>query len=65
MMRACNLTNASQAGQQAADAGAGRLLLTHLLPGTNHAAATAAATHRGYHGTVDVAEPGLVRTIPA
>ena len=53
------LSSARLQGQQAATAGAGRLLLTHLMPGTGPAAATAAA--RGwYDGEVGVATPGLV-----
>jgi len=53
------LSSARLQGQQAATAGAGRLLLTHLMPGTDPAAATAAA--RGwYDGEVGVATPGLV-----
>jgi ribonuclease BN (tRNA processing enzyme) len=48
-----------QAGLEAARAGAGRLLLTHLMPGTDHAAARAAASAE-YDGPVDVATPGLV-----
>ncbi len=53
------LSSARQAGRQAADAGAGRLLLTHLLPGTDPAAARAAARH-SYHGEVGVATADLV-----
>ncbi len=53
------LSSARQQGQQAAAAGARRLLLTHLMPGTDPAAATAAA--RGwYDGEVGVATPGQV-----
>jgi ribonuclease BN (tRNA processing enzyme) len=48
------LSSARQAGRQAAAAGAGRLMLTHLWPGTDPAAARAAATE-GYHGEVSVA----------
>ena len=39
--------------------GAGRLLLTHLMPGTDPAAARAAAQH-GYRGVAGVATAGLV-----
>jgi ribonuclease BN (tRNA processing enzyme) len=53
------LSSARQAGRAAARAGAGRLLLTHLMPGTDHAAARAAASAE-YGGLVDVATPGLV-----
>lgn len=52
-------SSARQAGRQAAGAGAGRLLLTHLRPGTDHAAARAAAVD-GYGGEVEVATAGLV-----
>jgi ribonuclease BN (tRNA processing enzyme) len=53
------LSSADQQGRQAAEAGVGRLLLTHLLPGTDPDAACAAA-ERGYRGEVGVATPGLV-----
>ena len=53
------LSSADLQGRQAAAAGAGRLLLTHLLPGTDPAPARAAA-ERGYRGEVGVATPGLV-----
>jgi ribonuclease BN (tRNA processing enzyme) len=57
------LSSASQAGRRAAQAGAGRLLLTHLLPGTDAAAARdAAASH--YTGQVGVAASGLVLDLP-
>jgi ribonuclease BN (tRNA processing enzyme) len=52
------LSSAHQAGRQARDAGTGRLLLTHLWPGTDHAAARAAAAD-GYPGDIDIATPGL------
>ena len=53
------LSSARQQGRQAAAAGARRLLLTHLMPGTDPAAATAAA--RGwYDGEVGAATPGQV-----
>jgi ribonuclease BN (tRNA processing enzyme) len=52
------LTSAADAGQQAARAGAARLLLTHLWPGTDHGAALgAAAAH--FDGGLDVAAPGV------
>jgi ribonuclease BN (tRNA processing enzyme) len=53
------LSSARRQGLQACAAGAGRLILTHLLPGTDPAAAQAAA-ERGYRGEVGVATPGLV-----
>ena len=53
------LSSASDAGQQAAHAGAGHLLLTHLLPGQDRAAARAAARAR-YDGQLSVAVSGLV-----
>jgi ribonuclease BN (tRNA processing enzyme) len=53
------LSSAGQQGRQAATAGTRRLLLTHLMPGTDAAAARAAAQH-AYPGEVDVAAPGLV-----
>lgn len=53
------LSSARQQGRQATAAGARRLLLTHLLPGTDPAAARAAAGH-GYRGETGVAAPGLV-----
>jgi ribonuclease BN (tRNA processing enzyme) len=52
------VTSASQAAQQAADAGSGRLLLTHLWPGTDHAAAIGAASD-AYAGQIAVAVPGV------
>ncbi|MGC1211927.1 MAG: MBL fold metallo-hydrolase [Micromonospora sp.] len=59
-----NLSSAAEVGRYAALAGARRVLLTHLWPGIDPAAAAAAA-RRAYAGPVDVAEPGLVRTVPA
>jgi ribonuclease BN (tRNA processing enzyme) len=53
------LSSAHLQGRQASAAGAGRLLLAHLMPGTDPAAARAAA-ERGYRGEVGVAIPGLV-----
>ena len=38
------MSSARQAGQRAAQAGAGQLMLTHLQPGTDHQAARAAAS---------------------
>lgn len=51
------LSSARQAGQTAAAAGARRLLLTHLMPGTDPAAAIGAAA-AGYDGDISVAVPG-------
>jgi len=57
------LTSAPQAGRQAADAGVGRLLLTHLWPGTEKAAARDAAAAE-YTGPIDVATAGLTLNLP-
>jgi len=54
-----HLSSARYCGQQAARAGAGHLVLTHLMPGTDHHAAWAAA-RAGYDGEISVATPGLV-----
>jgi ribonuclease BN (tRNA processing enzyme) len=56
------LSSASQAGQEAARASARRLLLTHLMPGTDHGAARAAASAE-YGGPVDVATASLVLSL--
>jgi ribonuclease BN (tRNA processing enzyme) len=53
------LSSARQAGQQAERAGAGRLLLTHLWPGTDPDTARAAAAD-AYRGETGVAAAGLV-----
>ncbi|TDE53193.1 MBL fold metallo-hydrolase [Nonomuraea mesophila] len=53
------LTSARQAGRQAREAEARRLVLTHLQPGTDTAAARAAAG-AGYDGEIGVAASGLV-----
>jgi ribonuclease BN (tRNA processing enzyme) len=53
-----HLSSAAQAGEHAARAGAGRLLLTHLLPGSSPPAAVDAAG-RAYRGEVVVARGGL------
>jgi ribonuclease BN (tRNA processing enzyme) len=53
------LSSARLSGQQAARAGAGQLLLTHLLPGTDTAAALVAANSE-YDGDISVAMAGLV-----
>jgi ribonuclease BN (tRNA processing enzyme) len=55
---AAYLSSAQQAGEHAAAAGAGALLLTHLWPGTDPADALAAASGT-YPGPVSVARPGL------
>jgi ribonuclease BN (tRNA processing enzyme) len=52
------LSTAHQAGQHAAHADARRLVLTHLWPGTDPAAARAAA-RRAYSADLDIAVPGL------
>ncbi len=57
------LSSARQVGRQAADAGVRHLLLTHLWPGTDPAAARAAAGDR-YDGEIGVATAGLVRDLP-
>ncbi|HEY1484595.1 MAG TPA: MBL fold metallo-hydrolase [Micromonosporaceae bacterium] len=57
------LSSARRIGRQSTDAGVGRLLLTHLWPGTDAAAALAAARD-GYDGEVGVAESGLVVDFP-
>ena len=57
------LSSARQVGRQAAEAGARQLLLTHLWPGTDPAAARAAAADR-YDGEVAVATADLVVDLP-
>ena len=52
------LTSARQAGRQADSAGAARLMLTHLFPGTDHAVAREAAGGE-YDGEIGVAVGGL------
>jgi ribonuclease BN (tRNA processing enzyme) len=52
------LSSAVQAGETAARAGAGQLVLTHLWPGTDPEIALAAAA-RGYGGAIAVAGEGL------
>ncbi len=52
------LTDAVTAGQQAARAGVGQLVLTHLFPGTDPEEASAAAG-RSYSGPIAVARPDL------
>jgi ribonuclease BN (tRNA processing enzyme) len=53
------LSSANLAGRQAAEARAGHLLLTHLMPGTDPAVALAAASAE-FHGRVGIATAGLV-----
>lgn len=52
------LFSALLAGQVAAEAGVGHLLLTHLMPGTDAEAARAAAGE-GYDGPIDIATAGF------
>jgi ribonuclease BN (tRNA processing enzyme) len=56
------LGTAREAGLQADAAGTGRLVLTHLWPGTDPESSLAAA-RAGYPGPVDVARAGLTVTI--
>ncbi|WP_328415112.1 MBL fold metallo-hydrolase [Micromonospora sp. NBC_00389] len=56
-------SSALHAGRQAAAAGAGRLLLTHLRPGTDHATARAAARDE-YDGEVAVATADMIVDLP-
>jgi ribonuclease BN (tRNA processing enzyme) len=58
-----HLSSARQCGQQAARAGAGQLMLTHLMPGTDHQAARVAAG-AGYDGQISVAAAGLALDLP-
>jgi ribonuclease BN (tRNA processing enzyme) len=53
------LSTARQAGEVAREAGAGRLVLTHLWPGTDPEEAVRAAAE-SYPGEIAVAVPGLV-----
>ncbi len=55
---------AALAGERAAAVGARRLVLTHLLPGTDPAVQRAAASE-AYGGPVDLAEPGLTFAVGA
>jgi ribonuclease BN (tRNA processing enzyme) len=59
-----HLSTAAQAGRDAASAGAGRLVLTHLWPGSDPDAAVRAAS-RGYPGEITVARPGLTMAVRA
>ena len=53
------LNSALEAGQQADRAGASRLMLTHLMPGTDPAASRAAAS-RSFRDWIAVATPGTI-----
>jgi ribonuclease BN (tRNA processing enzyme) len=53
------LSSAAEVGDEAAMAGVGQLLLTHLMPRTDEGAAIAAAV-RSFGGHIAVARPGLV-----
>ncbi|HEX6450066.1 MAG TPA: MBL fold metallo-hydrolase [Trebonia sp.] len=55
------LSSARHAGQVAATAGAGRLVLAHLMPGTDPDASVRAAAG-GYGGNITVAAPGLTHS---
>jgi ribonuclease BN (tRNA processing enzyme) len=57
------LSSARQVGRQAARADVGRLLLTHLWPGTDAAAARIAAGE-AYHGEIGVATSDLTLDLP-
>jgi ribonuclease BN (tRNA processing enzyme) len=52
------LSSARDAGRQAAEAGVGTLVLTHLLPGTDRRR-SAAAARASFGGPIRVARPGL------
>lgn len=53
------LNSALEVGRQARRAGAARLMLTHLLPGTDPEACRAAAS-RSFHDWIAVATPGTI-----
>jgi ribonuclease BN (tRNA processing enzyme) len=53
-----SLSSALEVGRQASDAGVRRLVLTHLMPGTEASHAVQAAA-RHFTGPIDVARPGL------
>jgi ribonuclease BN (tRNA processing enzyme) len=57
------LSSARQAGRHATEAGAAALVLTHLWPGTDPAAAYAAAAQE-YQGRISTARTGLVVELP-
>jgi ribonuclease BN (tRNA processing enzyme) len=52
------LNSAREVGRQADRAKAERLMLTHLMPGTDRGASRAAAA-RAYAGSIDVAVGGI------
>ena len=52
------LSSARDAGRQAAEAGVGTLVLTHLMPGTDRRR-SAAAARAEFGGPISVARPGL------
>jgi len=56
-------TSARQAGRSAREAGAGRLVLTHLVPGADTAAHLAEAS-AAYGGPVELAEPDSTFILP-
>ena len=56
------LSSARDAGRQATDARASRLLLTHLWPGTDPLAAERSARSQ-FSGSVAVARPGMTMTV--
>jgi ribonuclease BN (tRNA processing enzyme) len=60
---AAYLSSAAAAGRHAARAGAGRLVLTHLWPGTDPLVALQAAAG-AFAGPIEVAQPGLVIDLP-
>jgi ribonuclease BN (tRNA processing enzyme) len=57
------LNTASEAGRQATVAGVGRLVLTHLMPGTDPTASRNAAAV-AFTGPIDVATGGLMVKLP-
>ena len=61
---ASTLSTARQAGEHAARASVGRLLLTHLIPGTDPGAAVEVA-REAYSGDVSVASHGLIMDLAA
>ena len=56
------LSSASQAGHLASKAGAGQLVLTHLIPDTDPDDSVLAAAE-GYAGPIAIASPGLTAEI--
>lgn len=58
------LSSARDCGRRAADAHVGRLVLTHLWPGTDPAAARESAQH-AFTGPIEVARGGLVTDLSA